>query len=143
MIRLPGLSQWFGRVVNHLPHLTRSPAWGLTLWSVGIVRAQHVGFLMSLVMLASIPDRTIATTRGCLRDLFLNGADTQGARHGHKRRTLAATTCVALLLRWVAALHPTDTCPLTLVKDAAPLSGAATRLREGGVASNRVSAMAR
>lgn len=120
MTRLPGLSQWFGRVANHLPRLTCSQAWGLTLWSMGIVRAQHVGFLMGLVMLASIPDRTIATTRRCLRDRSLNGADKQGARHGHKRRTLTATTCVALLLRWVAALHPTDTCPLALAKDAAP-----------------------
>ncbi|GIV90282.1 MAG: hypothetical protein KatS3mg055_2800 [Chloroflexus sp.] len=84
------------------------------------MRAQHVGFLMGLVMLASIPDRAIATTRGCLRDRSLNGADKQGATHGHKRRTLTATTCVALLLRWVAALHPTDTCPLALAKDAAP-----------------------
>jgi hypothetical protein len=34
-----------------------------------------------------------------LRDWYLDGSDKQGAKHGHKRRTLAVTICFAPLLR--------------------------------------------
>jgi hypothetical protein len=88
---------------------------------MGIVLAQRVGLLMVSVMLASLLDRTMAATRGRLRDWYLDGADKPGAKHGQKRRTLDVSTCFAPLLRWVVALHPADTRQLALAMDASTL----------------------
>jgi len=121
MTRLPGLSQWHDRVSTHLPHLSRPQAWGLALWSMGIVLAQRVGLLMVATVLAALLDRSVTAMRARLRDWYLDGPDKQGARHGSKRRTLDVNTCFAPLLRWVIHLSPAGSHQIALAMDASTL----------------------
>jgi len=121
MTRLPGLSQWHDLVSTHLPHLSRPQAWGLALWSMGIVLAQRVGLLMVATVLAALLDRSVTAMRARLRDWYLDGKDKQGARHGSKRRTLEVNTCFAPLLRWVIYLSPAGSHQIALAMDASTL----------------------
>ena len=43
MSRHDGLSQWHTTVSTHLPHLSRAHAYGLAVWSYGMVLAQSCG----------------------------------------------------------------------------------------------------
>jgi hypothetical protein len=121
MTRLPGLSQWYDLVSTQLPHLSRPQAWGLALWSMGIVLAQRVGLLMVATVLAALLDRSVTAMRARLRDWYLDGPDKQGAKHGSKRRTLDVSTCFAPLLRWVIHLYPAGSHQIALAMDASTL----------------------
>lgn len=121
MARLPGLSQWNDLVSTHLPDLSRPQAWGLTLWSMGIVLAQRAGLCMVALVMAALLDRTVTATQSRLRDWYLDGKDKHGAKRGCKRRSLDVASCFAPLLRWVIHLYPAGAHQIALAMDAATL----------------------
>lgn len=121
MARLPGLSQWNDLVSTHLPDLSRPQAWGLTLWSMGIVLAQRAGLCMVALVMAALLDRTVTATQSRLRDWYLDGKDKHGAKRGCKRRSLDVASCCAPLLRWVIHRYPAGAHQIALAMDAATL----------------------
>jgi hypothetical protein len=121
MRRRTGLSQWSQIVSTQMPHLSQPQATVLALWSLGIILAQSCGLSSVAVILASLLDRAETTVREQLRDWCRDGAHKTGAKHGIKRRSLDVTTCFAPLLRWVVALHPSESRQLALAMDASTL----------------------
>ena len=121
MTRLPGLSQWYDLVSTYLPHLSRPQAWGLALWSMGIVLAQRVVLLLVATVLAALLDRSVTATRARVRDWSLDGKDKQGAKHGCNRRTIEGRRCCAPLLCWVICRYPAGSPQIALAMDASPL----------------------
>jgi hypothetical protein len=93
----------------------------LSLWSAGIVLAQHCGLTQVAVVLAYLLSRRESAVREQLRDAYRDAEHKSGAKRGHKRRTLEVSSCFAPLLRWVVALMPPTCTQLALAMDATTL----------------------
>lgn len=117
MPRLVGLSQWQQLVSMQFPHLSRSQALGLSLWSAGIVFAQRCGLTQVAVVMAYLLCRSEAAVREQLRDTYRDAPHKRGAQ----RRTLEVRPCFAPLLRWVVALMPPTCTQIALAMDATTL----------------------
>lgn len=117
MSRHDGLSQWHAIVSTHMPHLSRAHAYGLALWSYGMVLAQSCGTTTVAALLAALLDHKEATLRQRLREWCYEATDKRGAQ----RQAVAVTPCFAALLRWVLSWWPCDEPRLVLAMDATTL----------------------
>lgn len=107
--------QWAEEIHQHLPHLRRSEAFVLALWSYGMVLARSCALTAVSGLLAAALGQSANTVRQRLREGCYAAADKRGAQ----RRELTVTLCFAPLLRWV--LERWDGTHLALALDATTL----------------------
>ena len=91
--------QWTEEVATHLPHLSRSQAAVLALWSLGMVLARSCALSAVALFLAAWQGRKENTVRQQLRE-FCYEAE---AKRGPQRQAVAVEPCFVPLLRWVLA----------------------------------------
>jgi hypothetical protein len=107
--------QWATEVHAHLPHLSRSQARVLALWSVGMVLAQACALTAVSGLLAAALGQPANTVRQRLREGCYAARD----KRGRQRQELVVAPCFAPLLRWV--LSHWEGTQLALVLDATTL----------------------
>jgi hypothetical protein len=110
-------------VSKHFPHLSKPQAYGLALWSFGMVMAQASGLTTVSAWLACFLGHSLGTTRQQLREWYEEAAakKSPGATKGVKRQALDVGPCFALLLQWVLETWPATEPRLALALDATTL----------------------
>jgi hypothetical protein len=109
------LYQWTETSLEHLPHLSKTQARVLMLWSFGMVLARSCATSQIAALWSEVLDQPYNTTRQRLREFYLDAPQ----KRGEKRKELDVTLCFAGLLRWVLSLwHGND---LALALDATTL----------------------
>jgi hypothetical protein len=94
-----GFDQWLGTIRTHLPHLSKPQAWGLALWSFGMVLARSCALSAVSSLLAAGMRRKEQTVRQQLREWYYDAK----RKRGPKRQELRVETCFAPLLSWVVS----------------------------------------
>jgi hypothetical protein len=94
------LYQWRDSIREYLSHLSRSEAYVLALWSLGMVLAQSCATGKVALFWSEALEQPFNTYRQRLREFY---KETKKKR-GKKRKQLDVTLCFAPLLRWVLAL---------------------------------------
>src|SRR5262245_45005203 len=89
--------QWTHIVTTHFPHLSKSQARVLALWSLGMVVARSCALSAVSVLLAQWLDRKANTVRQQLREFCYEIP----AKRGADRQEVVVETCFAPLLAWV------------------------------------------
>jgi Transposase DDE domain len=89
--------QWTEVVTTHLPHLSKSQAAVLAVWSLGMVVARSCALSAVSTLLAAWLERKPNTVRQQLREWCYEA----GAKRGAKRRAVQVETCFGPLLGWV------------------------------------------
>lgn len=117
MSRHDGLSQWHTTVSTHLPQLSRAHAYGLAVWSYGMVVAQSCGITSVTTLLAPLLGCQESALRQRLREWCYDAKD----KRGPSRQAVDVAGCFAPLLRWVLAWWPPDERQLVLAMDATTL----------------------
>jgi hypothetical protein len=107
--------QWTEVVTSHMPHLSKSQAGGLALWSLGMVLARSCALTAVSLFLAEGLERKANTVRQQLREWCYEAK----AKRGGPRQELGVETCFAPLLAWV--LNWWDGQQLALAVDATTL----------------------
>lgn len=97
MSRLEGLSTWMAEVSNQLPHLSKSQATVLALWSFSMVLTRNSSVSAATVMLSALLGQKENTVRQRLREWYWAAPDKKGA----KRREVKVEDSFAPLLRWI------------------------------------------
>jgi hypothetical protein len=80
--------------MQHLPHVSKPQAYGLALWSWGMVLARSCALTTVSCLLASLWRRKDHTLRQRLREWYYEAP----AKRGQKRQTLQVESCFAPLL---------------------------------------------
>lgn len=93
------LRQWTRTVIEKMPHLSKSQALILAMWSFGIVMTQSCGLTTVSVFLAELLGKKENTVRQQLREWLRDGEDKTKAKTG--RATLDVTLCFSALLSWI------------------------------------------
>ena len=88
---------WLRTIRTHLPHLSKPQAWGLALWSFGMVLARSCALSAVSNLLATGMQRKEQTVRQQLREWYYDAR----RKRGPKRQELRVETCFAPLLGWV------------------------------------------
>lgn len=114
------LRQWTTTVIEKMPHLSKSQALILAMWSFGIVMTQSCGLTTVSVFLAELLGKKENTVRQQLREWLRDGEDKTKAKTG--RATLDVTLCFRPLLLWILSLWPKEEKRLALAADATTLS---------------------
>lgn len=91
------LSAWQTEVSTVFPHLSKTQASGLALWSAGIALTGSVGIAQISALLAQVLAQNEGTVFQRLREWYLDAAHKRGAH----RRDLDVTTCFGPLLGWI------------------------------------------
>jgi hypothetical protein len=89
--------QWQSTIMQHLPHLSKPQAYGLALWSWGMVLARSCALTAVSSLLAALWKRKENTMRQRLREWYYDAP----AKRGRQRQTLEVAHCFAPLLGWV------------------------------------------
>jgi hypothetical protein len=89
--------QWTEVVTTYLPHLSKSQARVLALWSLGMVLARSGALTAVSLFLAHGLERKSNTVRQQLREFCYEAK----AKRGGPRHELAVETCFAPLLAWI------------------------------------------
>lgn len=89
--------QWQSTIMQHLPHLSKPQAYGLALWSLGMVLARSCALTTVSGLLATLWKRKENTMRQRLREWYYDAP----AKSGTQRQTLEVEGCFAPLLHWV------------------------------------------
>ena len=89
--------QWQSTIMQHLPHLSKPQAYGLALWSWGMVLARSCALTTVSCLLASLWRRKENTLRQRLREWYYEAP----AKRGQQRQTLQVASCFAPLLGWI------------------------------------------
>ena len=110
MPRRHGLYQWADEVTTAFPHLSKTQAAALALWSFGIVLARCCALSAVALVLAPLLGRRANTVRQRLREFYQEAS----AKRGPRRRQLDVTSCWAPLLRWLLRGWPGRQLPLAL-----------------------------
>ena len=109
------LYQWTATSLEHLPHLSKTQAHVLSLWSFGMVAVRSCATSQIAAFWSEALDQPFHTTRQRLREFYLEAPQ----KRGEKRKELDVTLCFAGLLQWVLAFwHGRD---LALALDATTL----------------------
>lgn len=93
------IHEWAHELGRHLP-LSRSQAWVLAAWSVGLALLQTCGQTRVSLLLAQLLGQKPDTVRQRLREFCYEA----GAKRGAKRRAVEPEACFAGLLGWVLSL---------------------------------------
>jgi hypothetical protein len=104
------LYQWRDTTRQYLSHLSRSQAYVLALWSLGMVLVQSCSTTQIALFWSEAFEQPFDPWRQRLREFYL---ETKKKR-GKKRKQLDVTLCFAPLLRWVLALWHGDRLALAL-----------------------------
>ena len=91
--------KWLTTIRTHVPHLSKPQAWGLALWSLGMVLARSCARSAVSSLLAAGMHRKEQTVRQQLREWD----DDAKRKRGSKRQALRVETCCAPLLGWVVS----------------------------------------
>ena len=89
--------QWQSTIMQHLPHLSKPQAYGLALWSLGMILARSCALSTVSGLLATLWKGQDNTMRQRLREWY----DEAAAKRGQKRQSLEVEACFAPLLGWV------------------------------------------
>ena len=100
MRRFPALADWIEQVTDHFPHLSKSQAAGLALWSLGLILARSRA-LTAVAVRAPLLGQSFNTVRERLRDTYRE-AD---AKRGSRRNALGLTNCWGSWRAWVLGLN--------------------------------------
>ena len=96
----PRVTEWTYTIHAHLPHLTKSQATVLALWSLGMVLARSCALTAVSAFLAPWLGRQENTVRQQLREFCYEAA----AKRGTARCALRVELCFVPLLAWVVSL---------------------------------------
>jgi hypothetical protein len=96
----PRVTEWTDTIHTHLPHLSKSQATVLALWSLGMVLARSCALTAVSAFLAPWLSRKEHTVRQQLREFCYEAA----AKRGTARCALRVETCFVPLLAWVVSL---------------------------------------
>lgn len=118
MTRSSGLSQWAETVSIHMPHLSKSVAAVLALWSFGMVMAKSCGLTTVAALLADLLQQPENTVRQRLREWYRDADDKRGA----KRRQWDVPGSFSPLISWVLSYWPSTEKRLALAMDATTLA---------------------
>ena len=88
---------WRSTIMTHLPHLSKTQAMGLALWSLGMVLARWCALSAVSAFLAEGLRQKDNTVRQRLREWCYEA----NAKRGAKRQEIHVETCFAPLLGWV------------------------------------------
>lgn len=114
------LRQWTRTVIQKMPHLSKSQAVVLAMWSFGIVMTQSSGLTTVSVFLAELLGKKENTVRQQLREWLRDAEDKTKTKDG--RASLQVTSCFSPLLLWILCLWPESEKRLALAADASTLS---------------------
>lgn len=89
--------QWTRVVRGQFPHMSKSQATVLALWSYGMVLARSCALTAVSGLLGALLDREANSVRQQLREFCYEAS----AKRGRQRQALDVTSCFAPLLRWV------------------------------------------
>jgi hypothetical protein len=89
MSRHPELYQWIDTVFMRFPSLSKPQAFGLALWSFGMVIARSCNLTAVADVLAPLMGQSYNTLRVRLRDTYREA----GAKAGEQRAELDLTPC--------------------------------------------------
>jgi len=117
MSQSPALSQWADIVSSKMPHLSRSEAMVLALYSFGMVMVQSCGLSSIAYFLALLLKQKEGTLRQRLREW---NYETRSKR-GTKRKAIEVSTCFAPLMKWVLSWWSGEEQRLALALDASNL----------------------
>ena len=95
---------------EYLSHLSRSEAYVLALWSLGMVLAKSCATSQIALLWSEAFEQPFNTWRQHLREFYLE----KSKKRGKKRHELDVTLCFAPLLKWVLALWHGDRLALAL-----------------------------
>src|SRR6516164_9188936 len=95
MPRHPQLYHWQSTLARHFPHLSKTSVVLLALWTLGMILARRCGLSSVALFLARALDRKENTIRQRLREFYQEKTAKAGAKHGRKRRDVAASDCFA------------------------------------------------
>jgi hypothetical protein len=118
MSHVEALSHWKQTVSTHLGHLSGPQAWGLALWSFGMVLAKSCGITSVVGVLAPLVETSESSLRQRLREWCYDATDKKGAQ----RQQLDVDLCFAPLLGWIVSWWPKDERRLALAMDASNLT---------------------
>lgn len=102
MPRHPQLYAWADRVATRFPDLPPALAFGLALWSLGMVLAHACGLTAVVCHLAPVLGRSADTARQRLRELY----QPAGRKRGANRTELDPAACCGPLVRWLTGGWP-------------------------------------
>ncbi|KAF0214528.1 MAG: transposase IS4 family protein [bacterium] len=111
-----GLYQWKEEVARKMPHLSKSQATVLALWSFGIVLAKSCALTAVSVMMAALIGKKENTLRQQLREFCYDAED----KKGKKRKEIEVEENFVPLLKWVLSIWKSD--KLALAVDATTLA---------------------
>gem|GEM_PF-1200722 len=97
MSRNPELYQWADTIAMRFASLSKPQAFGLALWSFGMILARSCSLTAVADMLAPLLGQSFNTVRERLRDSY---RETE-AKAGKQRAELDATLCWAPWLAWI------------------------------------------
>ena len=92
-----GFDQWLSTIRTYLPQWSKPQAWGLALWSFGMVLARSCALSAVSSLLATGMQRKEQTVRQQLREWYYDAR----RKRGPKRQALRVETCFTPLLGWV------------------------------------------
>lgn len=106
---------WRSTIMTHLPHLSKTQATGLALWSLGMVLAHSCALSAVSALLAQGLRQKDNTVRQRLREWCYEAE----AKRGKKRQAVYVEACFAPLLSWVLSWWRGT--PLAIALDATTL----------------------
>ena len=112
------LSQWEQTVSRHLPHLSKSQAVVLALWSYAMIVSQRCGTTSGAIWLSELLGGSAQAWRQRLREWCYGAAE----KKGKQRSEVAVVSCFAPLLRWIMTWWASGEHRLALALDASTLS---------------------
>jgi len=120
----PALKSWMGTVTQQMPHLSKSQATVLALWSFGIAMTQSCGLTSISVFLAKLLGKKEGAVRQQLREWYWEADAKQGAQ----RQELNVALSFAPFVLWVLSLWPQAQKRLAVAMDATTLKDVFTVL---------------
>ncbi|MFN6488363.1 MULTISPECIES: hypothetical protein [unclassified Nostoc] len=114
------LRQWTRTVIEKMPHLSKSQAVVLAMWSFGIVMTQSSGLTTVSVFLAELLGKKENTVRQQLREWLRDAEDKTKTKHGPA--SLEVKSCFSPLLSWILSRWPESEKRLALAADGSTLS---------------------
>jgi len=91
------LKQWYGEVSRNMPHLSKSQAMVLTLYSFGMVMTGRCGLTVIVTFLSLLLGETPGNLRQRLREWNYESAQ----KRGKKRQAVEVSANFGALLRWL------------------------------------------
>ncbi len=111
-----GLYQWKEEVARNMPHLSKSQATVLALWSFGMVLAKSCAITAVSLILSALLRKKENTIRQQLREFCYDAED----KKGKKRQEIDVEENFVPLLKWILSIWKSD--KLALAVDATTLA---------------------